>query len=70
MKIKCQPSTTATFKPFFSNIIYFKLYAVDNTSVPNISDSSDVYGIKVNEHESKGEILVVDGFDRAEETGG
>lgn len=62
-------STTATFKVFLSNPIYFKLHAVDNASVPNISKGSDVYGIKMNENESAGMIVIVDGFDRTEETG-
>lgn len=62
-------STSATFKTFLSNVFYFKLCAVDNAPVPNISESSDVYGIKMKEGFDHGEVLIVDGFDRNDESG-
>lgn len=62
-------STTATFQTVLSNPIYFKLHAIDNAAVPNISQSSDVYGIKMNEGVDQGNVLIVDGFDRNDDFG-
>ncbi len=62
-------STKATFKTYLSNPIYFRLNAVDNASVPNISPESDIYGIKMREGFDRGEALIVDGFDRNEDSG-
>lgn len=62
-------STTATFPTVLSNPIYFKLYAVDNAPVPNVSESSDVYGIRMKQGFDQGEVLIVDGFDRNDDAG-
>jgi len=63
-------SITTTFPIVISSGIYFKLTAIDNAAVPNESEPSDVYGLKMDEHGSDTPILVVDGFDRTSETGG
>ena len=60
-------STTATFSTTISNDIYFKLEAVDNAPIPNVSQGSDVYGLKLDE--IKPMVLVVDGFDRNDAAG-
>ncbi len=60
-------STTVTFNTSISNDIYFKLEAVDNAPIPNVSHASEVYGLKLNDTGMK--ILVVDGFDRNDESG-
>lgn len=56
------PGTTGlTFPSPSENPIYFKLTAVDTVTVPNVSPSSDVYGVW---GEGTGPVLIVDGFDR------
>lgn len=62
-------STTATFDAYLSNSIYFRLFAVDNAPVPNVSESSDVYGLKMNEGFEQNQLLLVDGFDRYGDSG-
>ncbi len=63
-------SLTATFNTTFNSAIYFKLTAIDNAAIPNESEASDVYGIKMNKAIADNDILIVDGFDRTAETGG
>jgi hypothetical protein len=63
-------STTATFLTVFSSDIYFKLTAIDNAAVPNESEPSDVYGLKMDKYSVDTPVLIVDGFDRTSETGG
>ncbi|MFZ5516023.1 MAG: FlgD immunoglobulin-like domain containing protein [Candidatus Zhuqueibacterota bacterium] len=60
-------STTATFATSVANDIYFKLEAVNDAPIPNVSPGSDVYGVKMSDPSYK--ILVVDGFDRANDNG-
>jgi len=57
-------------KQYFYNLtkpLYFKLYAVDTASIPNVSEQSDTYGIKMKNDSTK--ILIVDGFNRFGGTG-
>ena len=57
---------------FFTNLsrpLYFKLDGIDNAPLPNVSHSSDIYGIQMNENTTESMFLIVDGFDRADETG-
>ena len=63
-------STTKTFKTLLSAAIYLKLSAVDNAAVPNESEPSDIYGISTDRNASSTNVLIVDGFDRTEMTGG
>ena len=42
--------------------IYFRLNAYDNAAFPNISESSDAFGIRL--ADSGPEVLIIDGFDR------
>jgi len=44
------------------NPLYLKLFAVDSAVVTNVSEQSDVYGIRMLDDDKK--ILIVDGFDR------
>jgi len=48
------------FKNHFT--AYFRLVAYDNAIVPNFSDSSDVYGVRLSE--SGPQVLIVNGFSR------
>ncbi len=54
--------TSRTYYYNLSNPLYLKLFAVDNSSLINISTQSDVYGIKSLNNSIR--ILIVDGFDR------
>lgn len=45
-----------------NSYIQFRLQAVDNAPIPNLSEYSDTYGVRLNSTEN--EILIVDGFDR------
>ena len=63
-------SLTATFPIVVPYDIYFKLTAIDNAAVPNESEPSDVYGLKMDKNNAVTPILVVDGFDRTSDIGG
>ncbi len=63
-------SVTASFNTSFSSALYFKLTAIDNAAIPNESDPSDVYGIKMQDYPAIDNLLIVDGFDRTVNTGG
>ena len=45
-----------------NSYIQFRLIAVDDAAIPNRSESSDTYGVRLNNAEES--ILIVDGFDR------
>ncbi|MBZ0198398.1 MAG: T9SS type A sorting domain-containing protein [Ignavibacteriaceae bacterium] len=47
--------------------LYLKLSAVDSAAIPNVSEQSDVYGVRMLNDDKK--ILIVDGFDRYGGTG-
>ncbi len=56
-----------SFNVSLNRDIYFRLQAVDNAAVQNVSIQSDVYGSSNVKPEFK--ILIVDGFDRTEASG-
>jgi hypothetical protein len=57
--------TDTTVNQILKTDVYFKLTAVDNAPVPNVSIESDIYGMS-NDDGSVflGKVLLVDGFDR------
>ena len=59
--------TDTSFDVTINNDIYYKLTAVDDAPLANVSLSSDVYGISNGAAGEK--ILIVDGFDRIESSG-
>ena len=64
-------STSKTFSiASFYNALYFKVTAIDSAAIPNESEGSDVYGIKLNSEGSSNLLLIVDGFDRNQDSGG
>ncbi len=48
--------------------IFFRLSAIDSAAPPNLSGTSDVYGVRLNNN-SPVRTLIVDGFDRTEGSG-
>lgn len=57
-------------RQYFYNLtkpLYFRLYAVDTAYIPNISEQSDTYGIRMKNDSTK--ILIIDGFNRFGGTG-
>jgi len=59
--------TETSFDVTINNDIYYKLTAVDDAPLTNVSLASDVYGISNGAAGDK--ILIVDGFDRTESSG-
>lgn len=57
-------------RQYFYNLtkpLYFRMYAVDTAYIPNVSEQSDTYGIRMKNDSTK--ILIVDGFNRFGGTG-
>ncbi len=57
-------STLDFYKYYFNQAtpLFLRMYAVDSAAITNISQQSDVYGIRILKDDKK--ILIVDGFDR------
>jgi hypothetical protein len=62
------PATTSiSYDNITTGTIFFRLAAIDSASPTNVSDYSDVYGVKLNTSSIK--TLIVDGFDRTQTSG-
>ncbi len=59
--------STISYDNISSGRIFFRMVAVDSASPTNVSNASDVYGLRLNS--SSDRTLLVDGFDRTEGSG-
>ena len=60
-------ATSISYDNVTSGTIFFRLAAIDSASPTNVSEYSDVYGVRLNTSSIK--TLIVDGFDRTQTSG-